>query len=423
MSLLQKFTHITDYVNGTVETLKRNVKTTLGDFQKFRQEIIDLLDTQELEIKQEAANFQHETNAKAVDILKYCEKIRHCVTFIQAESDKLQEYKAKSDSLFIYTIQTQDEIDDCEKKVQLYKMEKIPTYIAFEQNNNTLTSLHAENAFGTLCTSQYMTATYERQICVKSSDKTQGSFITGIKVLPNGNIAILDYNNNSVKIIDTHSDKIICVRHLSSGPWGLTVIPGDRLAVTLPSGQSTRLISTSKGLNITNTIKIKGLPYGIFYDSGQLVVSCGGNTRVVQILSLEGVVQRTFSHGLTWPYYLAIDEKSNILISDGSNNRVVKLDWEGNARGSYTDADLKQPRGVTSCGGGKFIVCSRDTDAVHLVSEDCVKIKKLLGEEDGLCKPYDVCFDSKEGALYISSKSHKEAVNNYYQLYNIKYTF
>ena len=96
-----------------METVECNVESTLDDFQKFRQEIIDLLDTQELEIKQEAAHFQQETNAKAVDILKSFEKIRHCVTRIQAETDKLQEYKAKSDRSFIYTIQTQDEIDDC----------------------------------------------------------------------------------------------------------------------------------------------------------------------------------------------------------------------------------------------------------------------------------------------------------------------
>ena len=51
VSLLQQCTHITDYVNGTVETVERNVESTLGDFLKFRQEIIDLLDTQELEIK------------------------------------------------------------------------------------------------------------------------------------------------------------------------------------------------------------------------------------------------------------------------------------------------------------------------------------------------------------------------------------
>ena len=49
--LFQHCTHITGYVNGTVETVERNVETTLVDFQKFRQEIIDLLDTQELEIK------------------------------------------------------------------------------------------------------------------------------------------------------------------------------------------------------------------------------------------------------------------------------------------------------------------------------------------------------------------------------------
>ena len=79
------------------------------------------------------------------------------------------------------------------------------------------------------------------------------------------------------------------------------------------------------------------------------------------------MVQRAFSHGFKFPYNVTIDDHSNILIADGYNSRVVKLDWEGNVRGSYTDDDLKQPRGVTWCGGGKFLVCSKDTDIRYIL--------------------------------------------------------
>ena len=355
--------------------------------------------------------------------MKFCEKIRHCVTLIQAETDKLQEDKTKSDSLFIYTIQSQDEIDDYEKKVQSYLKEKIRTYIAFKRNKDTLPLLNTENAFGTLCTSQDMTATYERPICVKSSDETQGSWITGITVLPNGNIAVADDNNYSVKIIDTHLDKVIHRHQLSSWPWDLTVIPGDRLAVTLPFIHSVQYLNTSKELNFANTLTLKDKPYGIAYHSGQLVVACVGDARVVQILSLEGVVQRTFSHGFKFSYYVTIDDHSNILVADGYNSRVVKLDWEGNVRGSYTDDDLKQPRGVTWCGGGTFLVCSKDTDDVHLVSEDCVKIKQLFGKKDGLRSPYALCMNSKQGMIYLSFRRDKNATNNNINVYKINNMF
>ena len=154
------------------------------------------------------------------------------------------------------------------------------------------------------------------------------------------------------------------------------------------------------------------LPYGVAVDSaGNVLVSELNNGRVRRvntsgiISTVAGSATRGFagdggpatSAQMVSPYRVAIDEAGNILIADGSNQRVRKVTTAGiistvagngtagfsGDGGLATNAQLNAPYGVTLDANGNLLIADLNNNRVRIVSAASGVIRTIAGTGTG----------------------------------------
>jgi hypothetical protein len=82
----------------------------------------------------------------------------------------------------------------------------------------------------------------------------------------------------------------------------------------------------------------------------------------------------------------------------------MKFSFDGKLLANYQDESFKYPMAFTVCKDGSVLVCSSgNKSTLHLVSQDCRKIKILPIETDRLNNLQSVCFNEATSTLYLSN--------------------
>jgi hypothetical protein len=111
-------------------------------------------------------------------------------------------------------------------------------------------------------------------------------------------LAIVDKGNRNLKIIGINNDKITSNVLLSSPPYDITVVPDDKLAVTLPEEKKIQFLSIvlPKVDVVTpeKSLTVSGACHGIdFIRNERKLIVTYLNPGTVEILDLDGTVDRT----------------------------------------------------------------------------------------------------------------------------------
>jgi trimeric autotransporter adhesin len=146
------------------------------------------------------------------------------------------------------------------------------------------------------------------------------NFPLGIAVDQFGNVFFSDSNNNRVRRVDATTGVITTVAGGGSGCNGQTDIVGDACAATAA---------------------ILKTPFGVAIDSlGNLLIGDGGNNRIRRVDKASGVISTVAGNGkpgysgnggpatkakLFNPVGIALDRAGNLLIGDSGNNRVRRV--------------------------------------------------------------------------------------------------
>jgi 6-phosphogluconolactonase (cycloisomerase 2 family) len=123
------------------------------------------------------------------------------------------------------------------------------------------------------------------------------------------------------------------------------------------------------------------------------------------MLTLNGEVVRNITAGtLGWPGCVEVNVcGSNFFVSDHNNSSLMKFSFDGKLLVTYQDESFKYPRSFTVCEDGSVLVCSSGNNTLHLVSQDCRKIKVVPIETDRLDLLQSVCFNEAPSTLYLSN--------------------
>jgi hypothetical protein len=130
-----------------------------------------------------------------------------------------------------------------------------------------------------------------------STDDSKECEVTGLCVISESLLAIVDKENKNLKIIDINNDKITSKVLLTSAPYDITVIPDDKLAVTLPEEKMIQFLSLAlpKADAVTSekSITVSGACNGIdFIRNERKLIVTYSNPGTVEILHLDGIVDR-----------------------------------------------------------------------------------------------------------------------------------
>jgi uncharacterized protein YjiK len=161
---------------------------------------------------------------------------------------------------------------------------------------------------------------------------------------------------------------------------------------------------TDKNLTPIREIKVNGQCRGISHYQNTLVVSFVKPSKL-QMLTLNGEVVRNITAGtLGWPGCVEVNVcGSNFFVSDYRKSSLMKFSFDGKLLATYQDESFQNPRSFTVCEDGSVLVCSSGNNTLHLVSQDCRKIKILPIEKDRLNELQSVCFNKATSTLYLSN--------------------
>lgn len=89
--------------------------------------------------------------------------------------------------------------------------------------------------------------------------------ITGLALIADSEIVLTDFNNSSVKLVDTYENKVISKLKVKSPPWDVTCVSSNKVAVTVPEKKIIELLTIDKSskFSLEQSITCTGKCYGI----------------------------------------------------------------------------------------------------------------------------------------------------------------
>ncbi|XP_060602565.1 E3 ubiquitin/ISG15 ligase TRIM25-like, partial [Ruditapes philippinarum] len=330
-----------EYVNKAARNLDQSHAKVVEDIKVFRKEINECLDRMENQIFKEADLMVNSEKSKEETVLNACLEITEELECSHSLLIALRE-ENKQNKLFIEMKNAEKRLPILtDKEVQVLDANTTIECIQFTRNTSLLDRLKNEIEFGTLLTcvqpspDKTLNLQYDHTLNVKfKSDKKQ-CHILGIAMIAPMKIIVADNANNSIKMIDVETKSVIIETILSSQPYDVIAIPGNKLAVTLTNEKCIQLLShTEAEFSLDRRIAVGENCSGVAYCQNKFVVSCRASKKII-IINDEGNILNVLGSPAMFygPVRVSVrNDETFLYVSDTdfeNNSKVVKIDWEG----------------------------------------------------------------------------------------------
>jgi hypothetical protein len=390
-----------------------SLEDAITHIDNFREEINKRVNELEKEAKDTATTILHDNNKKLTTTETTCENL---VKSLQVSADSLKHLNTnkKADQLFTELKIAQQLIKDSEQGIsQLPAVENTHEYV-FEPNKAILTLLQNEKSFGTMKhknQKQSAEPPNQSEAAIKSFGHILIGFglISGLAVSPPNHLFVARRNDQSIKMIDLEDiEKVIQKLSFKSGPWDLTVINKDTIAVTIPDSQKIQYVSfSSRTLSLKSKLKVGGKCYGISHHQGKLAVTFL-NPGKLHIMDLKGNVLEKVGKGSNGedifgdPEYVDTNSQS-IYVSD-SKKSIMWFNWQGEMIGRYNLPAIR--RSIALLEDGSFLVSNYSNSIIYRVNVDCKRKEyqfvQSLVEAICWCPETSTLYTSGDGDPFIN---------------------
>ncbi|XP_052782950.1 uncharacterized protein LOC128219176 [Mya arenaria] len=240
-------------------------------------------------------------------------------------------------------------------------------------------------------------------------------------LLPGDRLLLAESITNTVELVDINTSNLVAKVSLSTGIWGMCLLPRDRVAVSLTD--SIQFLETRGQLSFGKSIAVDGDCYGVGYDNNSLIVSYKSGR--VEKIDMEGRVLKKVSKG--WfsnspfkkPYYLEVVSEGPtkaIYVSDCEKNTITKMDINLNILQTFQDPALREPTGITAV-GNQLLICGLKSNNIMCLDLPSGRMTQLLGEKEGIALPRNVCYNQPQNKLYVTVYLENGDVDSYVKVY------
>ncbi|XP_045169258.2 tripartite motif-containing protein 2-like [Mercenaria mercenaria] len=257
--------------------------------------------------------------------------------------------------------------------------------------------------------SSTMYANLKEVIFAGSSTDKETCWFTGIACMPNGQIILVDRNNNKLKTINSEF-KLTTETVLENQPFGITVVSASEIAVTIPRENRIDIFNVGASLTRSKSIKISDRGYGITYAGDKFAVACTcASPPSIKIITMNGEEKQeicpddSFIPMLFRPWYVKLDTTGEMMyVSDCHRSHVTCISGMVMKQFVYKDNSLNAPRGLHVTKDGRVIVCGFGSDNVQILGKDGYLISDVLTRTDDVMGPQDIALTTTEDKLILT---------------------
>ena len=406
------------------------IETAIHDIREFRKKINIYIDSREKRLLKDAKEMRQEDRSIQKKLVTDLQTLR---AVVGQSKNAMSSHQNEMSDLFVASKQIRQQVTQFEKSLQEYAVEnKTPDY-TFRKKEDLERILSSNGVLGTIERSYMtrhlplsmvtdMTSTLDFKsvkltrlpvIKMKTTGDVYQHRITGLTLLQPNTLLAVDYNNSSLKSVDTTNNTVTSKLSFIGTPWDITLLPGDQAAVTIPDQKQIQVISTKGRYSCLRSISVNGTCHGICSTDQNIVVSFK-EPAMIQVMDCVWNVVNTISKDDTGTplfqqsYCITVsmeDSGEMIYVSDRVTDTITKVSLKGKVISTYIPQNRKRPSGLICVGQGQLLVSDSLGDTVDVVSDDGKDVITLLDRSYGLHYPMALCYCTSLETLYISSAS------------------
>eukprot|EP00105_Crassostrea_gigas_P041164 XP_019925312.1 PREDICTED: tripartite motif-containing protein 45-like [Crassostrea gigas] len=237
---------------------------------------------------------------------------------------------------------------------------------------------------------------YTRAKVNKTSEFTiEGTNISGVSFLSNGNLFLADYKGKRCVMCDTNG-VILQETRIPVSPWGVCA-SGIDILITLPYERSI-LKFDSTSFETIETVYVGCHCYEIAAFGNTIVLSTDKSVETL-VDGFSATKRKTLLSGLKSVSDIAIDNENNVICSSYSDHIVRKLDLRGNVLFTYNHEKLRSPYRLTTDSKGNIFVYGSGSSNIHILSRDGKLLQIMEGMTDVAC----LNFQDTTNKLFVGS--------------------
>ncbi|KAH3895297.1 hypothetical protein DPMN_019458 [Dreissena polymorpha] len=227
--------------------------------------------------------------------------------------------------------------------------------------------------------------------------------ISGICVLPDGQVLVADFNNKRVKLL-SQQYQVVSHWNVRANPRGICLITPSEVAVAV----NTRNIHEVQFITVNQGKLVPGRKFqlqhrctGLAHHQGDLFVTSG---QQLYKYSLNGkLICRLYNGDFDFGVdTCAVSPTGDRLYIISWHNKLLTLARDGTLLATYTDPALVRPDGLHVTPAGQVLVCGWQSHTVLQVGwEGQSKLTKLATREDGVRFPWSVCYSSTTSSIIV----------------------
>ncbi|KAH3895441.1 uncharacterized protein LOC127864228 [Dreissena polymorpha] len=234
--------------------------------------------------------------------------------------------------------------------------------------------------------------------------------ISGICVLPDGQVLVADFDNKRVKLL-SQQYQVVSHWDVNAYPRDICLITPNEVAVAVNDDDSkiheVQFITVNQGKLVPGRkFQLQHECRGIAHHLGDLFVTSG---KELYKYSLNGKLICSLYGDRSGDYTVrkcAVSPTGDRLyITSFWQHKLLTLARDGTLLATYTDTALGGPHGLHVTPADQVLVCGRWSDTVLQVGwEGESKLATFATQEDGVRRPWSVCYSSTTSSIIVGQR-------------------
>ena len=230
--------------------------------------------------------------------------------------------------------------------------------------------------------------------------------IPDIAVVSPTEMLVCDFGEREVNLVNSTAGGVVASVTVPGGPSRICLLSG--MAAVSLTGKKIQFIRVGRGsLTLDRVLGVDKEISGITTLDKSLVTS-STEPPGVTMMSMDGKLMYTVDNQTAgreifkYPDFLTSPRDGFIYVSDRGTNTVTKIDNKLNVLKTFTDPSLQNIYGITSISGDQLLVCSYGNTSIVLLNPRTGNTTVLLGEQDGLKKPWALTYCHTQRKLFVT---------------------